>query len=181
LGAFAVPIRIVRVAFAEPVLTVVSNVGEILAAMNQLRAQAGHSQVVFPILLEPQIAPRTGGIADASSIQGGRGVPPTVEKDARQDRLEGAPGSFPWPIDRRLPHAIVAGVAIGHAALRTCTQSGNLNLELARMQQIVAVEVLNELATREPPAGLSRHSRAGVLLSYPPDDFTVRPLKLVTD
>src|SRR5439155_11509780 len=56
----------------------------------------------------------------------------------------------------------VANYAVGYAALRPGAQRRHLPLELAREEEVVAVEVLEEVAARLQPPALAREPGTAV-------------------
>src|SRR5258705_5903108 len=102
--------------------------------------------IVFPVFFEPQARPRPSQLAKASSVQRSRSVPPPRHEKRGEHRFNLRTRALPCTRLNSTVCMAIASLAVRNAALRMRAKPGNLLCELIRQQQVVAVQVLNELA-----------------------------------
>ncbi|MBP1643990.1 MAG: hypothetical protein H6Q03_2659, partial [Acidobacteria bacterium] len=139
-----------------------------LVDVRQRDAERTDAGLELPVLVESQVGPASGGLAHLRPIERGGGDPDASREQRREQarkHLTRAPDRTPHgPVPEALARRAVGGARAGSAA-----QARHLELELPGQQQVVAVEELQELAARGPPARLARRAGAGVVLTQRAD------------
>ena len=124
---------------------------------------ACYAAIVLPILLVPQLGPWARQIRHLPPIKGGRCTPPARLQKRWKHRRNPLPSPLPCHIAGAVTVSVEARFSIGDGAITALSQAGNLELEFCRQQEIVAVKVLNEFASRCETPRLARRARAAVL------------------
>ncbi len=147
---------------------VVTHFGENVGAPNGKSSARGQTDVIFPVLVLPELRPRTAPITRLLAHEECRGEPDSAfEKSGKhpRNRLAVPAGSLhlAGTIEKTMPNRAKGDVGLGVVAQRF-----QLDFGFSRQEQIVAVEILEECAVRKKPPGLPSRAWTGVGLMNAP-------------
>jgi len=153
-----------RAGLARRLTSVLAKLRDPVAHEMEPHSHRPEPTVVFPVFLVAQRQPRPRLCDDGGSVERRGRLPPTRLEHGGEDR--------PHFFARTLPglgmDASVAKThprpAVRHVTLGMALQTRDLQLELAGLEEVVAVEVLDELTLGRQPPGLPCSADAGVRL-----------------